>query len=110
MKKKLRLAFSHLTVAKKLLTGENEVKYFKDTFDPDKRNFYGFIVHSHCHVIAPLGVFLQVGIGKYFWISIVLTLLRYISGIVHAVWVLAKGSAACKQNLRSRSEKYTCNV
>ncbi|HET9963901.1 MAG TPA: YqaE/Pmp3 family membrane protein [Rubrobacter sp.] len=28
--------------------------------------------------------------GKQFWINILLTLLGYIPGIVHAVWVIAK--------------------
>lgn len=41
-------------------------------------------------LLPPLGVFLQVGFGKHFWINIVLTLLGYIPGIVHAVWVIAK--------------------
>jgi uncharacterized membrane protein YqaE (UPF0057 family) len=41
-------------------------------------------------ILPPLGVFLQVGIGKHFWINIVLTLLGIIPGIVHAVWVIAK--------------------
>ncbi len=40
--------------------------------------------------LPPLGVFLQVGIGKHFWINIILTILGYIPGIVHAVWVIAK--------------------
>jgi uncharacterized membrane protein YqaE (UPF0057 family) len=40
-------------------------------------------------LLPPLGVFLQEGIGKHFWINIVLTLLGYIPGIVHAVWVIA---------------------
>ncbi|MGF1673606.1 MAG: YqaE/Pmp3 family membrane protein [Rivularia sp. (in: cyanobacteria)] len=40
--------------------------------------------------LPPLGVFLQVGIGADFWINIVLTLLGYIPGIIHAVWVIAK--------------------
>ncbi|MBR8826741.1 MAG: YqaE/Pmp3 family membrane protein [Gomphosphaeria aponina SAG 52.96 = DSM 107014] len=40
--------------------------------------------------LPPLGVFLQVGIGKDFWINILLTLLGYIPGIVHAVWIIAK--------------------
>jgi len=39
-------------------------------------------------LIPPLGVFLQVGIGLQFWINIVLTLLGYLPGIVHAVWVI----------------------
>jgi uncharacterized membrane protein YqaE (UPF0057 family) len=29
-------------------------------------------------------------IGKQFWIHILLTILGYIPGIVHAVWVIAK--------------------
>lgn len=41
-------------------------------------------------LLPPLGVFLQVGIGKDFWINIVLTLLGYIPGIVHAIWVIAR--------------------
>ncbi|MEM6614309.1 MAG: YqaE/Pmp3 family membrane protein [Cyanobacteria bacterium P01_C01_bin.72] len=41
-------------------------------------------------LIPPLGVFLQVGIGMDFWINILLTLLGYIPGLVHAVWVIAK--------------------
>lgn len=41
-------------------------------------------------LLPPLGVFLQVGIGKHFWINILLTLLGYIPGIVHAVWVIAR--------------------
>lgn len=41
-------------------------------------------------LLPPLGVFLQVGIGKHFWINILLTILGYIPGIVHAVWVIAK--------------------
>ncbi len=42
-------------------------------------------------LLPPLGVFLQVGIlNKHFWINILLTLLGYIPGIVHAVWVVAK--------------------
>ena len=41
-------------------------------------------------LLPPLRVFLQVGLTKHFWINIVLTLLGYIPGIVHAVWVIAK--------------------
>jgi len=41
-------------------------------------------------LLPPLGVFLQVGIGPQFWINILLTLLGYIPGIVHAVWIIAK--------------------
>ena len=41
-------------------------------------------------LLPPLGVFLQVGITKHFWINILLTILGYIPGIVHAVWVITK--------------------
>ena len=41
-------------------------------------------------LLPPLGVFMQVGIGKHFWINLLLTLLGYLPGIVHAIWVIAK--------------------
>ena len=41
-------------------------------------------------LIPPLGVFLTVGLGKHFWLNILLTLLGYIPGIVHAVYIIAK--------------------
>ncbi len=40
-------------------------------------------------LLPPLGVFLQVGIGAQFWINILLTLLGYVPGIVHAIWIIA---------------------
>ncbi|MBO6561168.1 MAG: YqaE/Pmp3 family membrane protein [Nisaea sp.] len=43
-------------------------------------------------LLPPLGVFLTVGIGGHFWLNILLTLLGYIPGIVHGVWVIAKRS------------------
>ncbi len=41
-------------------------------------------------VLPPLGVFLQVGLGKDFWINVLLTLLGYFPGIIHAVWIIAR--------------------
>lgn len=41
-------------------------------------------------VLPPLGVFLQVGLGLQFWINILLTLLGYIPGIIHAIWVILR--------------------
>ena len=41
-------------------------------------------------IVPPLGVFLQVGIGKHFWINILLTLLGYIPGIIHAVYIIVR--------------------
>ena len=39
-------------------------------------------------ILPPLGVFLQVGIGGHFWLNILLTLLGFIPGIIHALWVI----------------------
>ena len=41
-------------------------------------------------ILPPLGVFLQVGLTGQFFLNILLTLLGYIPGIVHAVWIIAK--------------------
>jgi len=41
-------------------------------------------------LLPPLGVFLQVGLTKHFWINLILTILGYVPGIVHAVWVIAR--------------------
>ncbi len=40
--------------------------------------------------VPPLGVFFQVGLGLHFWLNLLLTLLGYIPGIVHAVWIIAR--------------------
>lgn len=40
-------------------------------------------------VLPPLGVFLQVGIGLHFWLNILLTLLGWIPGVIHAIYVIA---------------------
>lgn len=39
-------------------------------------------------LLPPLGVFLQVGIGLHFWLNILLTILGYVPGIVHAVYII----------------------
>lgn len=41
-------------------------------------------------LLPPLGVFLQVGLGKHFWLNILLTLLGYIPGIVHAIYIIGR--------------------
>ena len=41
-------------------------------------------------ILPPVGVLLQVGLGKHFWINVLLTLLGYIPGIIHAIWVIVK--------------------
>ena len=39
-------------------------------------------------IIPPVGVFLQVGIGGHFWLNILLTILGYFPGLIHAIWVI----------------------
>lgn len=41
-------------------------------------------------IVPPLGVFLQVGLGKHFWLNILLTILGYIPGLIHAIWIIAR--------------------
>ena len=49
------------------------------------------LVRIFCAILLPpLGVFLQVGLTGQFFLNILLTLLGYIPGIVHAVWIIAK--------------------
>lgn len=38
--------------------------------------------------LPPVGVFLEVGFGLHFWLNIVLTLLGYIPGVIHAAYVI----------------------
>ena len=41
-------------------------------------------------ILPPLGVFLTTGVRDAFWLNILLTILGYIPGIIHAVWIIAK--------------------
>ncbi|MGS2740219.1 YqaE/Pmp3 family membrane protein [Sinomicrobium sp. M5D2P17] len=41
-------------------------------------------------ILPPLGVFLTVGLKGAFWLNILLTLLGFLPGIIHAIWVIAK--------------------
>ena len=41
-------------------------------------------------LIPPVGVFLQVGLGLHFWLNILLTLLGYFPGLIHAVWIILR--------------------
>lgn len=40
-------------------------------------------------LLPPLGVALKVGLSTHFWINIILTLLGYIPGLVHGLWIVA---------------------
>ena len=37
-----------------------------------------------------MDVIRQVGIGLHFWLNILLTLLGYIPGVIHAIWVILR--------------------
>lgn len=41
-------------------------------------------------IVPPLGVFLTVGFGTTLFINILLTLLGWFPGSIHAVWVIMK--------------------
>jgi len=41
-------------------------------------------------ILPPLGVFLEVGFKGHFWLSILLTLLGFVPGIIHALYVIFK--------------------
>ncbi len=39
-------------------------------------------------LIPPLGVFLQVGFGFQFFLNILLTILGYVPGVIHAAYII----------------------
>jgi len=41
-------------------------------------------------LLPPVGVFLEVGLGLHFWLNCLLTLLGYIPGIIHAVYIILR--------------------
>ena len=40
--------------------------------------------------LPPVAAFLTVGIGLHFWLNILLTLLGFLPGMVHALWLVVK--------------------
>jgi len=41
-------------------------------------------------ILPPVGVAMQVGFTTQFWINVLLTLLGYLPGVIHAVWIIAR--------------------
>lgn len=41
-------------------------------------------------LLPPLGVAMEVGLTRQFWINVLLTILGFVPGIVHAVYIIAK--------------------
>jgi uncharacterized membrane protein YqaE (UPF0057 family) len=39
-------------------------------------------------ILPPLGAFLQVGLGIHFWLNVILTLLGWVPGLIHALWLI----------------------
>lgn len=39
-------------------------------------------------LLPPLAVYLKVGASPHFWINLVLTMLGYVPGQIHALWVV----------------------
>ena len=55
------------------------------------RNEQGDLVRILLSILLPpIGVAMEVGFTKHFWINVVLTVLGYVPGIVHAVYIIAK--------------------
>ena len=52
-----------------------------------------------CIILPPLGVFLSVGLGSAFIINVLLTLLGWLPGIIHALWVMTKEKEAEQANM-----------
>jgi uncharacterized membrane protein YqaE (UPF0057 family) len=48
-------------------------------------------------LLPPLGVFLTVGIGPTFLINILLTVLGWLPGSIHALWVIVKQEEKASQ-------------
>jgi len=46
--------------------------------------------------LPPLAVFLLVGLGRDFWINLILTLLGWVPGMVHAIYLVATRSAVVR--------------
>lgn len=39
--------------------------------------------------LPPVAAFLQVGLTLHFWVNIILTLLGFFPGMIHALWLVA---------------------
>ncbi len=40
-------------------------------------------------LMPPVGVLVTVGFGGQFWLNVLLTLLGYVPGVVHAIWIIS---------------------
>ena len=61
-------------------------------------------------LLPPLGVFLQVGLGAQFWVNVLLTLLGYVPGIVHAVYIILTRGPAAPREVRGPEDRVAHRV
>ena len=47
-------------------------------------------------LLPPLAVFLMVGIGRDFWINLILTFFFWVPGMVHAIFLIATRSEGAR--------------
>jgi uncharacterized membrane protein YqaE (UPF0057 family) len=87
----LRQRFDHLEPSKRhpyremrSVKKNRKIKWF-NLFS---RSVMDFIRLAFSLLLPPVGVFLQVGLRPQFWINILLTLLGYVPGIIHAAWII----------------------
>lgn len=52
-------------------------------------------------LVPPLGVFLTFGLGSTFLINLLLTLLGWVPGSIHAVWAIAKHEEQLNRDTKS---------
>jgi len=45
-------------------------------------------------LLPPLAVFMMSGLGRDFWINLILTVLFWVPGVIHAVYLVLTRSAA----------------
>jgi uncharacterized membrane protein YqaE (UPF0057 family) len=46
--------------------------------------------------LPPLAAFFVVGLGTHFWINLVLTLLGWVPGVIHALWLVVGKPAVAR--------------
>ena len=47
-------------------------------------------------LLPPLGVFMTMGVSQALLINVLLTLLGWIPGVIHALWIISKKSEEAK--------------
>lgn len=63
--------------------------YAKSGMKENGREFFRILLAI---LLPPVGVFLQVGPKPQFWINLTLTLLGYIPGVIHGIYIILSRS------------------